>query len=519
MFSLAIFIGIYSYILFFLGVTGLLYKNIIMWVTLLCLFFAVVYYYKKRNVFKKFSFPKKNLDTSSFVFIFLVFLQVVVNFIGVLGPEISFDALWYHLTLPKIFLENNSIFHIPGGLLYYSDMPKLTETLFIAALSLSNEISAKFIHFLFGIATLVVIYKLSIKFLSIKYALLAVLIFYSNLVVGWESITAYVDLSRTFFELLAFYAFILWTENKKTYLLLTSSIMLGFAVSVKLVAAFDLLVFLALFAVFFRKYLRQFIYFAFITILIPMPWLFFSFINTGNPVYPYLSLPVDSGQIFSIADISSFLNFSDPISPIYIILIPIIFRNRNKINKTFQIILTYSLFSFLIWFLTQSDRGFRFLLSYLSVFSVFCAYIIYLFKNKSIEKYLVLMVVFIAVTSIGYRFLANVKYIPYIFGKESKNHFLTNNLNFNFGDFYDTDGYFKNNIKNNDKVLLYGFHNLYYVNFPYIHSTWVKKGDKFNFIAVQNADIPKRFSDWKPIYYNNSTKTKLYTKEFKTWIY
>jgi hypothetical protein len=96
---------------------------------------------------------------------------------------------------------------------------------------------------------------------------------------------------------------------------------------------------------------------------------------------------------------------------------------------------------------------------------------------------------------------------------------LTNNLNYSFGDFYDTDGYFAKTIKSSDKVLLFGFHNLYYVNFPFIDSSFIKKGDKFNYIAVQGSGIAPRFSDWKEIYYNKMTHVMLYTKEGKEWVY
>jgi len=95
----------------------------------------------------------KNLlnDKLSVFFFIIIVLQVLINLVGVLGPEISFDALWYHLTIPKVFLLNHSIFHIPGNLLYYSDLPKLGELLYIPALSFFNEIAAKFVHFAFGL--------------------------------------------------------------------------------------------------------------------------------------------------------------------------------------------------------------------------------------------------------------------------------------------------------------------------------------------------------------------------------
>jgi len=115
--------------------------------------------------------------------------------------------------------------------------------------------------------------------------------------------------------------------------------------------------------------------------------------------------------------------------------------------------------------------------------------------------------------------VANTKYLPVIFQKQTKEEFLTNHLNFNFGDFYDTDNYFKTHINNTDRVLLYGFHNLYYVNFPFIDSSYVRKGDGFNYIATQNSKIPERFKFWKLIYSNKKTGVKLYSLGGQTWVH
>ena len=106
-----------------------------------------------------------------------------------------------------------------------------------------------------------------------------------------------------------------------------------------------------------------------------------------------------------------------------------------------------------------------------------------------------------------------------IIGKQTKADFLSSNLNFSYGDFYDTDGYFKKNIKTTDRVLLYGFHNLYYVDFPFVDSSWVKKGDIFNFIATQNTILPKRFYYWNLVYSNPKTHVNLYTLGEQKWVY
>ena len=525
MFEIAFIIGIYSYLIFALGILGILSGSNIIAVTLLSLVLSLYYFFKTKKIPES---TEVGFDKTSVFLIFLVVIQVLVNFIGVLGPEISFDSLWYHLTLPKIYLINHSIFHIPGGLLYYSDMPKLMEMLYVGALSFGNELFAKLIHFSFGLLIIVLIYKISTKFISKKFSIIAALIFYSNLVVGWESISAYVDLTRTFFELLAFWGILNWFENKNIKWLIAAGILTGLAITTKLISVGSLFIFLVLFI--YQSYIKKasilltikhFSIFIFFSILIPLPWLIFSFINTGNPFYPYFgSIPVDSGQslttpnvLFIIRDFYHlFLNLNDPISPLYLIFLPTVILSLKKANLAIKFFAIYSFSAVIIWYLTQQVRGGRFIMPYLPVLSILVAYSIEKLKDKKLQLIAVITVIVVVFSSIAYRDIANKKFLPVILGKESKSQFLTKNLNFSFGDFYDIDGYFAETIKPSDKVLLFGFHNLYYVDFPFIDSSFVKKGDKFDYIAVQNSNIPLTYRYWKEIYYNKITKVGLYSK-------
>ncbi len=294
MFALAIYIGIYSYLIFLLGVCSLLYQPLV--VVLTITYSAVLLTVYRRKI-KSFLSSLSIGDNKLFgLLLAVVFIQALVNLIGVFGPEISFDALWYHLTLPKLYIEAHQIIFIPGVKMAYSVMPKLTEMLYTAALLLANDSVAKLIHFTFGILTLLALYRLSRKFLSREFSLLAAVIFYANLVVGWETITAYVDLSRTFFELMAVWGFINYLEIGKRKWLIVSAVMLGLAVTVKLVAAFSLLIFLALFV--YKKLtqggkwaetVKNYALFFVVAFMVPLPWFIFSYLTTGNPFYPYLS--------------------------------------------------------------------------------------------------------------------------------------------------------------------------------------------------------------------------------------
>ncbi len=529
MFKLALLIGIYAYLIFGLGLLGILYKVYIISTTLI---FGLIFFYIYREkikkilgryfaVLRKVHVCKDILRTANLLLItalFVLVLQGIINLVGALGPELGFDALWYHLTLPKIYLQNHSIFYIPGGLLYYSAIPKLTEMLYIAGMTFGSEIFAKLIHYSFGILCLIALYGLSRKFLSKTLSLIVVVLFYSNLVIGWMSITSYVDLARTFFETMALWGLVEWQEKKQTKWLIVSAVMLGLAVSIKLLALESLLIFILLIILKKPKknIFKDLLIYCGFALAIPLPWLIFSYINTGSPVYPFFS------NIYSItlnSHLINPLNLADPISSIYIIFLPVALIFYKKLNPALKIVPLYSFLAVVIWFFTPQTGGGRFILPYLPAFSLITVAIISILKRKILRNSFIGLIIFFALFSLVYRGAANFKYIPVILGNQSKSQFLTNHLNFSFGDFYDTDGYFSKQIKPGDKVLLYGFHNLYYVDFPFIDSSYVKSGDTFNYVAVQEGSLPKKFKNWSLIYYNNKTKVGLYSIEGLKWIY
>ena len=534
MFALAFFIGIYSYGIFSLGLIGVLTR-------VNCIIFTVAWailllFFERKSLFfiiKRFFSPKfsKKAFKGHILLLFLCILFVLqtgVNFIGALGPELAFDALWYHLTLPRLFLLHHSIYHISGGLLYYSDMPKLGEMLYVGALAIGNEITAKVIHFIFGILVSIVLYKLSRKFFTNFISLLIVLIFYSNLVVDWESITAYIDLMRTFFEVLAIWSFFNWYESRNITWMTITGVLIGLEITTKVLSfgsilVFSLLIFIShLEKIRWKNFFIELFIFWIIALLIPLPWFIFSFIHTGNPVYPFFThqytiIPTSFSVIsFLIGLWNLFMYSPDPLSPIYLLFFPLIFVFYSSLQKEIKLIVLYCGFNLILWYITPQTGGGRFILPYLPAFSLMCGAIYsQIIKNsrsewRYISKLLLIAIIIVSVISIGYRAFANKKYLPVIIGKESQQTFLTDNLNFRYGDFYDTDGYFAKQIKPSDTVLLYGFHNLYYVDFPFIDSSWVKKGDSFNYIATQKIALPRKFKNWQLIYENAKTMVYLY---------
>ena len=528
MFAIAILIGIYSYLIFTLGILGLLYKATILICTLIFLFCAIFYFRKQKDDLPRINFRNKKIKPLLIFFGILAF----VNLIGALSPELSFDSLWYHLTLPKIFLQNHSITYIPGGLFYYSVMPKLGEMFYILPVSLGLEIIPKLTQWGSGILTSFVIFKISRRHFDGKTSFFAVLIFYGSLVVAWESTVAYIDLIRTFFEVMALWGILVYLETRNRKWLIESAVMLGLAISTKLIAFGSVLVFSAIIIYIssFKKItikhtITNILVYWCVALFIALPWFVFALINTGNPFYPIFSnlYPVglswsSLNPVNSIRDlIILFFRAADPISPIYIIFLPLVFIYFKKFNKELKIISIYSLLALIIWYLTPRTGGGRFILPYLPAFSILAAGVIANTKIVWLKKYLTGLVIVVCLITIMYRGIANSKFIPVIVGLQPKQEFLTNKLNFNFGDFYDTDGFFKQNIKSTDRILLYGFHNLYYADFPFIHESFVRKGDKFNYIATQNAELPDRFKYWNLIYYNSITRVNVYSMKGEVW--
>lgn len=529
MLTLAISLGIYSYLVFILGVNGWLNKtNLVSLLVIYVLYFIYFYSYRVLNILSSLISKIKQYP----ILVFFIALQVLINLIGVFGPEIGFDALWYHLTLPKLYLLANEISFIPGGLLYYSATPQLGEMIYLPSLALGGEILAKFTHFSFGILSVFALYKLSRLFLNIKQSLLVTVLFYSCLVVGWESISAYVDLIRTFFEISALYAFVLWMKNNQFKWLFILSAMIGLSIATKIVSIQSLLIYAMLVPVFnlvSGKTLKRVGFdigvLTGFSIFLSLPWFIYSYLATGNPIYPLFE-QLGPSFIFDgiqnpqgiISYLENTLLFSaDPISPVYLAFIPLVLITFKKFSRAEKFIALYALFAIITLYFLPVEGG-RFLLPYLGGLSLLIILAIKYIKSRKIVNYVFLFILLTSLFASIYRLSANLKFLPYLTGLETKSEFLSKNLNFEFGDFYDTDSYFKENIEKSDRVLLYGFHNLYYVDFPYIHSTWVKKGDKFNFVAVQNTDLPLRFKDWTLVYTNPLTNVKLYTNN-KVWQY
>lgn len=424
------------------------------------------------------------MDFSKIIYklnLFLLFFLIILNLFTVFSPEIGFDALWYHLTLPRLWLLKHQWF-FPGGLLYYSVMPRLTELIYIPLISISGSIGPKMIQFLSGIGTSYIIYKISSKLgLNKLFSLLAVNIFYITWLVSWQSGSAYIDLFRTFLETFALYFFI---ENRKK----TGALFLGLAIGTKWLSLGSLAIYTLVFGLSILP----------ISLLVSLPWFLIAYHFTGNPVYPIFepflnqTTPNLLSGIYRILCAPYFLTFpfDDFLSPIIgSVLIfsslSIIFSKNQLIRKLAIIAGLGACFSLFL-----NPPSSRFFLPYLPAASISGVYFISILPNI-FKKYIYVIFSASFILVICLRLIAIQKYIPYWLGRETQNQFLTKMSPKMPGTFIDSDNFVIDHIPANSRILINNLHNLYYFPLNFDHSSWANNSIQYDYLISEKENPSK----------------------------
>ncbi len=220
-------------------------------------------------------------------------LAVFLALIGALAPEKEYDALWYHLELPRVWLEQGR----PVDLIseYVSLYPLSWEMLYGLGLVLSGQIAAKLLHF----ASLVLGGLLVYQWVRVRFGgvspWLAVVLFVTIPTVFWEATTAYTDLALAYFTGLAFYALLRFTDRQEGPWLTLAALSLGLALASKHLALFGLAIAVPGLAIRlglkdgdWRRALPISLRFGILSLLLPLPWYLRSWLASGNPVFPDL---------------------------------------------------------------------------------------------------------------------------------------------------------------------------------------------------------------------------------------
>lgn len=405
-----------------------------------------------------------------------ILLLGVLNLLTVFTPEIGFDALWYHLVLPKLWLLKHQWF-FDGGLLYYSVMPRLTETIFIPLVKFTGYIGPKFIQYLSGIGVGFMIWKISSK---LKFSTLlksvAVSLFYCTWLVSWQSGSAYIDLFRTLLETTALYFLISGSWKK-------GGLFLGLAVGTKWLSLGSVAIYALVFG----------IPLVLPALLFSLPWFVVAYKFTGNPIYPLLSpilhqsftpLGVVAKNILLLPFTVTFPfdDFLSPIIGVLVVLTTLSLFSRNKvIQKVSAIGILGSILSVVL-----NPPSSRFLLPYLPALAIASVFVVSKLKTP-LRNIFIIMAVTSSLLILAMRCYAVKKYLPFLLGRESQNSFLTG-LSARLPEtFIDSDNFVRDQIPSSSKILIDKLHNLYYFPYDFDHTSWVKTPEGFDYLVTVDS--------------------------------
>jgi 4-amino-4-deoxy-L-arabinose transferase-like glycosyltransferase len=230
-------------------------------------------------------------------------------------PPTSWDGLFYHLTGPKIYIEQGAI--ASGIDIPHLNFPSLFEMLFLLALTLRSGVTAVLLHFIFALLLMGLAFLMARDLLRVRNPWSAVLFLIAIPMVlslaGW----AYNDLALAFYQVAALYALMKWragsehdkgnehpiietssnqdqpvAQNGYPQWLILSGISLGLAMGLKYTSVVALFTLAGLLVWWYRRdikrLLRPLALLLGLALLIASPWFLKNLLYTGNPVYPFV---------------------------------------------------------------------------------------------------------------------------------------------------------------------------------------------------------------------------------------
>ncbi len=252
---------------------------------------------------------KVRLNIFSVTILAFFLIAVAALTAGILAPETSNDALCYHLHLAKIFLKEHRVGYFPYE--FNSLFPLFMEMLDALALGIGlpgghpfwgGVVLAKFFHLATGLVGAGVILSIVRRHAKIEWAWYGAFLWLTTPLIVNQMGTTYIDVALGAYCLLSFTAFLRWLDSPQPGWLVLSGIFAGFALGVKylaMIAVFGILLFLMwlLFAGRDRKETTRGIFYFIAAIFAAGGyWYIRSYIQLGNPVYPYFYQIFKSGD-------------------------------------------------------------------------------------------------------------------------------------------------------------------------------------------------------------------------------
>lgn len=386
-----------SYLVFFLGLAGLLYPVAGYAVLIACMAVGVkglARYLRDLHGVKKTINPTFAGVLVASLMAYLLIRGLYQAFL----PPTAFDVLMYHYGVPRMYLDAHGIFPTPD--INGSSYPFMTEMLYMLAMMVESDISANLVNLFFAVGCALIGYQFTRRFLKDVSPFLASAFFIGMPIVVWLMPQAYVELSQGFYVCLAVYALAVAIGEKGTRWLYVSAGMAGAAMCIKYTSNLVLVIMAA--GVIYKLYfvdragakgaLLAVIKYSLIALLAVSPWYVKNAVYYGNPFFPMLASggsQSEMGQYWTMgmkagpADFlllpwnvtmapgEYYVGTLSSLGPSLLMFIPGLFLCR-KLEDEVKYLLAFCLMYIVVWYLTA--QNIRYLVPVGPLLAVLAAY-------------------------------------------------------------------------------------------------------------------------------------------------
>jgi hypothetical protein len=222
----------------------------------------------------------------------LTLLIMGFTLLTALAPPLKFDALVYHLALPRYYLLAGRMVYVPQ--IMFWGMPQIAEMQYTWAMSLGGESAAVLSGWLVGLVTLLGLVGLIADHLDTGAAWAGSAALMCGFTLSTGLAWGYNDWWVLLFGLSFLISLSLWVEGHQAGMLALAGVFAGLALSTKYTAGL-LLVCGGAVILWNRKFLgggwrpvKALFQFGLPAVLLAGPWFLKNWLATGNPFYPIL---------------------------------------------------------------------------------------------------------------------------------------------------------------------------------------------------------------------------------------
>ncbi|MEZ0395356.1 MAG: glycosyltransferase family 39 protein [Anaerolineales bacterium] len=227
-------------------------------------------------------------------------LILVSTWIVAAAPPVQFDALTYHLAIPRAYLQAGRLIYLPENMFW--GMPEQTEMLYTLAMLLGGEPAAALLGWTLGLLALTAVFAYSLERLGRRAAWAAVASLLAGETFALSLSWGYVDWAVMFFGMSTLIALTRWLTNQNRLDLLLAGVLAGMTLATKYTAGILLICGLIVIltetrTLGGRKSLQAVLLFGVSAALSSLPWFMKNYLATGNPFYPLLFPAADMNAI------------------------------------------------------------------------------------------------------------------------------------------------------------------------------------------------------------------------------